>query len=186
MSRVTTPSRADLNEADVVFYDRIVATRKKISGPFTVLLHSPELAARVADVGSFIRFESSLPFACRCLSALLVAREFDCSFEWGGWAPQAEEAGVPTEAIEAVRVGDFPIGLSNELQLVVEFGHQLLRTPHRLSDETYRAAVNHFGLSRTVELAASFGYFSMLTFILNGFEVDPHDGFPPLASPSRS
>lgn len=178
LSRVATPSRADLDEDDVVYYDRIIATRKQISGPFTVLIHNPDLAARVADVGSFVRFESSLPLACRCLTALLVAREFDCRFEWAGWVPQAQAARVPDEAIEAIRVGKPPPGLTKELQLVVDFGQQLLRSPHRLSEETYQASVDHFGLQRTVELAASFGYFSMLTFILNGFEVEPHEGSP--------
>jgi len=178
LPRLTAPDRAELEEADVVFYDRIVATRKTIQGPFTALIHSPDLAARVADVGAFIRFESSLPLACRCLSALLVAREFDCRFEWGGWAPQAETAGVPAEAIDAIRLGQHPTNLSDELQLVLEFGLQLLRPPHRLVDETYEAAVARFGVGRTVELAATFGYFSMLTFVLNGFEVEPHEGAP--------
>jgi 4-carboxymuconolactone decarboxylase len=175
---LTTPDRAQLDEADVVFYDRIVATRKKIQGPFTALIHSPDLAARVADVGAFIRFESSLPLACRCLSALVVAREFDCRFEWGGWAPQAEAAGISPEAIESIRLGQDPTDLSEELRLVVDFGRQLLRSPHRVDDETYQAAIARFGEALTVELAASFGYFSMLTFVLNGFEVEPPEDAP--------
>ena len=39
-------------EKDRRFAETIVASRGAISGPFTAFLHSPEVAARVADLGA--------------------------------------------------------------------------------------------------------------------------------------
>lgn len=180
MSRVPAVERNDLEESDRAFYDQIVASRKKVEGPFSVLIHSPDLASRIADVGAYVRFESDLPIASRCLTALVVARHFDCRYEWGAWVPQAEAAGIPPGAIEAIRTGRPPDGLSNDHALVVTFGKELLDPPHRLTEPTFQAAIDHFGVRGAVELSACFGYLSMLAFTLNGFEVAPHDGAPEL------
>lgn len=154
-------------------YDRIVATRPAVEGPFSVLIHSPDLAARVADVGSYVRFESSVPVEYRCMAALMVASRFDCEFMWAGWAPQAEAAGLQAASIEAIRSGSDPDFTSEDRRLVWEFGRGLLAGDHRVPDDTFAAAVDLLGTTGTVELAAAFGYFSMLTFVLNSFEVPP-------------
>src|ERR1700731_2591480 len=41
-------------------FDSIVASRGAVQGPFTMFLHSPEVAGRVADLGAYVRFEGSL------------------------------------------------------------------------------------------------------------------------------
>ena len=40
-----------------------------------------------------------------------------------------------------------------------------------MSDATYQAALNHFGVQGVVELVATLGYFAMLAFPLNAFEI---------------
>ena len=182
MARLGALERGDLPAEEQDNYDAIVASRGKIQGPFTVLIHSPDLAKRIADVGAYIRFESPLPVAVRCFAAVMVAREMDCAFEWAGWVPQARDAGVPDEAIQALRERRAPSGLSEELQLVYTFGRQLLSAGHRVDDSTYQAVTDHFGVPGTVELTATFGYLAMLSFSLNAFQVDPPEGRPLLES----
>jgi len=41
-------------------FDSIVQSRGAVQGPFTMFLHSPELAGRVAHLGAYVRFEGSL------------------------------------------------------------------------------------------------------------------------------
>ncbi|MPY76874.1 MAG: hypothetical protein GEU87_21780, partial [Alphaproteobacteria bacterium] len=43
------------------FVDRIVLTRGWLSGAFQVLLHSPDVAARIANIGDFVLYHSVLP-----------------------------------------------------------------------------------------------------------------------------
>jgi hypothetical protein len=42
-----------------------------------------------------------------------------------------------------------------------------------VSDDAYRATVEHFGVADTVQIAASIGYFVMWAFLLNTFEIEP-------------
>jgi 4-carboxymuconolactone decarboxylase len=180
VARLPTPRREDLSPEQQKIYDSIVETRGGIMGPFTVLLHSPVVGGRVADVGTYIRFESILPIALRCLAAVVTSRELDCAFEWSGWVPQALKAGIRQETIDAIQDGRTPLGLTEDEALVVSVGRQLLRGNHHISNETFRAIVDRFGTQGAVELTSTFGYFAMLAMSLNAFEVDAHPGTPVL------
>lgn len=174
MARLSPVQREQLQADDQRFYDAIVKTRGNISGPFTVLLNSPDLAARVADVGAYVRFESMLPLAVRTLAAIIAARALDCRFEWAAWAPQAQRAGVRDEIIDAVRERRPLPPLNEEEQLVVDFCQQLCYGNHHVNETTYKDTVAHFGVRGAVELAGTVGYFFMIGVPLNAFEVDPN------------
>ena len=63
--------------------------------------------------------------------------------------------------------------MAADLKVVADFCHQLLRGNHHVSDETYRAAVDHLGVPATVQIAATVGYFVMQAVLLNAFEIAP-------------
>ena len=52
MSRLHNITREELKPEDQVFFDEIVGSRGSIRGPYGVLLHSPKVAARVANTGT--------------------------------------------------------------------------------------------------------------------------------------
>lgn len=177
MARLNPPTREDMNNDDErAAFDHIVASRGQVSGPFTVLVRSPEVGRRVADVGAYCRFESEIPKPLITLAVLNVSRHFNCRFEWAGWTGQARAAGIREDIIQAIAERRRPEGMSEDEELVYSFGEQLLSPAHRLSQETYDAAVARFGLKGTVDLAVTYGYFSLLSFVLNGFEVDVPEG----------
>src|SRR5262245_47995253 len=118
MARLSPPRREELSSEQQVAYDAITASRGHVSGPFTVLLHSPSLAGRAADVVAYVRFESPLPVAVRCLAAILTARDRDCRYVWSAWVPQAQRAGISDEIIAAVQNRQSPTGLTEEQALV--------------------------------------------------------------------
>ena len=61
MPRISPATREQLAPEEQQYYDAIVGSRGSIRGPYGVLLNSPKLAARVADTGSFVRFEFDVP-----------------------------------------------------------------------------------------------------------------------------
>src|SRR3954467_1862831 len=119
-------------EKDRHFAESIVASRGAISGPFTAFLHSPEVAARVADLGAYVRFEGSLDMRARVLAAMTVAREFEAMYVWGAQTGGARRLGVPEETITAIRE-NHSRGLPPEDAEIVEFTRQLLRK-HRVEN----------------------------------------------------
>ncbi len=53
------------------------------SRSFSVFLHSPKLAGRLAHLGAFVRFEGTLDMRVRVLAALTVGPEFEAAYIWG-------------------------------------------------------------------------------------------------------
>lgn len=174
MARLYRLEREQLPENEQPFFDAIGKTRGDISGPFTALIHSADLASRVADVGAYVRFESILPVAVRTFAAIITSRWLDCRYEWGAWSGQARSAGVSDAIIDAVRDRKPLPSLTEEEHIIADFCQQLCSGNHHISDATYKATVDHFGVKGTVELAATVGYFAMIAMPLNAFEVDPN------------
>ena len=81
LSQIT--SKDQVAEKDRSTVDSIVASRGALQGPFTMFLHCPELAGRLAHLGAFVRFEGSLDMRVRVLAAMTVAREFEAVYVWG-------------------------------------------------------------------------------------------------------
>ena len=165
-------SRDDLPSESRHAFDEIEASRGRVQGPFAVLLNSPELARRIADAGAYVRFESTIPARVNELASLITAREFDCQYEWTAHQPQAEKVGIPNEVIAAIRDRKPPQGLPPDEALVVEYSLEVLRN-HRVSEDTFNAALTVFGVQGLIDLTATIGYYSMLAAALNAFEVAP-------------
>lgn len=155
------------------FLDRIVRTRGWISGVFQVLLHTPDVAERVANIGAFILYETILPPAVRMLTWLIAARELDCNYAWHAGVNATRAAGVGDVLIAGLENGKLPAGVTGEEQALLDFCHQLLRGNHHVDETTYRAAVGHFGVPSTVQIAATTGYIVMMSLVANAFDIVP-------------
>ena len=153
-------------------FDAIAGSRGSVRGPFPTLLNSPEVAGRVAHLGTYLRYESTLSAEHRELAIITTARELDCDFEWGPHVTLAREAGVREEAIQVVANRGALELLGEDEARIVKYGRELLRD-HRVSDETFEAAKTRFGNQGVTELTATMGYYAMLAYGLNAFEVEP-------------
>lgn len=153
-------------------YDRIDESRGGVRGPFTVLLHSPEVAGRTGDLGAYLRYESRLNGAERETAILTTAREFDCAYEWAAHEPIARDQSVSEETIGIIVDREPVEGVLNPEETVVQYARELLRD-HDISDHTFRTARDRFAVQGVVELTATIGYYSLIACILNAFDLEP-------------
>ncbi len=167
--------KEDLAPEHQSVFDSIVKSRGKVQGPFSMLLHSPELANRVAHLGAHVRFEMGLPQRLKELVILAVARELDCRFEWSVHAGHARAAGIPEVSIQALRERKVPPGLTAEDAAVCRYVQELLRS-NRVSGPTFATMEKSLGVAGCVELSALVGYYVLLAYILNSMEVEPAEG----------
>src|ERR1700741_4802130 len=86
-------SKRQVSPKDRAVVDGIVQSRGSLQGPFTMFLHCPELAGRLAHLGAFVRFEGSLDMRVRVLAAMTVARELDAVYVWGAQTGGARKLG---------------------------------------------------------------------------------------------
>lgn len=144
----------------------IEGPRKGVFGPFVPLLRAPDLLDRVAKLGEYLRFGSSLDARVRELVTCAVSRHVSNQFEWLMHSKLALSAGVSQPTIESLRVGARPTNLPQDEELALDFTYELLNT-HGVSDSTYAKSVVGFGEKGVVELSTLIGYFAMVSWLMN-------------------
>ena len=178
-ARVPLIEKDKATPAQRAVWERISQSRGRVAGPFAALLHSPELARRIAETGHYVRFDGPLPQTVRELAIITVARALDCQYEWAAHAVLARKAGVREEAITAIREGKAPAGLTPEEAQVSGYADALLRQ-HCVGDAEFTALQARFGLEGLVDLTAAIGYYAMIACALNAFAIEPTAGEPRL------
>lgn len=180
MARIAgVTGREGLSAAQAEAWDELTASRGHVAGPFTVLLHAPEVCKEVGRLGALVRFAGGLPKPLLEVAILTTARSQDAQFEWSAHAALARKAGVAEGTIAAIREGTAPAGLSPDEALVFRYVDELLRTK-RVSKAAFDAAMGRFGQAQVLELTVTAGYYSLLGAVMNAFEVEPAPGEPPL------
>jgi 4-carboxymuconolactone decarboxylase len=181
MARLTPITSKDQVAAkDHAVVDGIVKSRGSLQGPFTMFLHSPELAGRVAHLGAYVRFEGSLDMRVRVLAAMVVAREFEAVYVWGAQTGNARKQNVPETTITAIRE-KHSRGLPPDDAQIVDFTRQLL-TKHRADDATVKALRQRFSDDELIQLTTAIGYYSMLAMTVNACELEAAPGADVLKS----
>jgi 4-carboxymuconolactone decarboxylase len=158
-------------------YDRITAKRGKIGGPFVPLMHHAALAERVADLGEYLRFGSTLPGDLRELAILITSRHLAQPFEWVMHAPVALKEGLPAEIVEHIRSrGDLSTLPARYVRAARVVRHVLAResVPQALQDETEKEV----GVAGVVELVFLAGYYQTIAAVLFAFDVPLPEGTP--------
>jgi 4-carboxymuconolactone decarboxylase len=157
-------------------YERIASgPRGGVRGPFVPLLRCPGIADPFQELGGELRFNGVLPGRLRELAILVAARFWTAQFEWRAHAVIAEKEGVDGEVIAAIAQGRTPDLAAADMKAVYDFSRELHET-RRVSDVTYERAVAALGTDGVVELTVVAGYYTMISMILNTFEVEPPDG----------
>jgi 4-carboxymuconolactone decarboxylase len=152
--------------------EKIVDTRKSLEGPFSVWMHAPEWAERVAHLGTMVRWEGTLELRTRTLAALVVGRHFQAQYVWGIQGVIGAERGVSRETIDAIRDGRSD-GISPADLQIVDFTRQLLRG-NRVQEGLARAVMSRLGADQYVQLTTCIGYYAMLAMTVNGVELEPN------------
>ncbi|HEV2056280.1 MAG TPA: carboxymuconolactone decarboxylase family protein [Methylomirabilota bacterium] len=172
LTPITGKNQVDTKDHAIV--DAIVQSRGALQGPFTMFLHCPELAGRLAHLGAFVRFEGSLDMRVRVLAAMTVARELDAVYVWGAQTGGARRLGVPETTITAIRE-KHARGIPPEDAQIVEFTRELIRK-HRVDEATVKALQTRFGNEGFIELTGAIGYYSMLAMTVNACELEASKG----------
>jgi 4-carboxymuconolactone decarboxylase len=152
-----------------------------VGSPFNVWLRSPESADPIQQVGSYIRFKSSLGPRLNEFAILITAREWTSQYEWFAHHRLALQAGLNPQVAQAVAEGKRPIGMQPDEEVVYDFSRELHQT-RRVSDATYARALQQFGERGVMDLIAVNGYYTLVSMTLNVDRTPIPNGGPlPLA-----
>ena len=174
--RLPVPAEADLNEAQRALLDAIRSGPRGASitprGPFAVWMHAPEFGQVAQPVGGFCRYQTSLPMRLSEFAILCTARLWRAQYEWFAHEPQADKAGVKAKTIQDIKAGRKPASAPKDERAIYDFVQELYKTK-RVSDRTYKKLHGMLGDKAMVELVGLLGYYVMISFTLNVFQMMP-------------
>ena len=182
MALTPTVTRDQVPEKYREAFDHEIAIRRSAAenGPGSVMINSPEMRKRANHLVFYFRQESELPQKIQEMAMILTARAKDCQYIWYAHAARARKEGISDAFVDALRDKKPLPKLPYDEQIVVDYATELFST-NRVSDSTFKAAIDHFGAMLLTELTTMMGYYSMLALNVNAFDVDvPEDGETPL------
>ena len=105
MARIPLVTRDQIVEKEQPAYDTFMRSRanRPNIGPYSLLLHMPEMAQRLEALRIYLRDEASLPPKLQELVMISVAREMSCAFIWYAHAAAARQAGVRGDIVDNIR-----------------------------------------------------------------------------------
>lgn len=175
-------AKEDVAPEHHALYDELAALRGRLSGPASVVLHSPALSKPWNDQSEFLHREAMVEPALSELAISAAARERDCPYIWNAHAKAGRKGGISEATLTATRDNAALGGLPPREEAIVAYTRQLLRT-NRVDQATFDALLNAHGPKWLVEMTGFIGRYAALAGILNSFEVLPGLDAEPLPIP---
>ena len=166
----------EMDDRQRVLFDAIAGPRGGVvRGPFAIWLRHPDLVEKANELGNHLRDDTSVSKRLSELAILVTARYWGARYEWFAHEGQAAAAGVTPEVIEAIRNGEDPDFDDPEAAIVYEVSREIYRSKE-IPDETYRRAIDVLGRTRTIDLVAILGFYTMVAMTLNAFNAPLPEG----------
>lgn len=178
MSRIPELDSESLSEQQRAVVDLITSgPHARVIGPYPAWLQSPELAKRARSLSEYLRFQSTPSKRLAEIAILITGRHWKAEFEFYAHAELARKAGVEEPIIQALAAGKRPEFPNRDDAIVYDLCTEMLGI-RRISDATYKRALDAFGMQTLVELVAIMGYYCMVSITLNAFEAPLPPGVP--------
>ncbi len=186
MTRIPYLRREELGPEGQQLWDDIVSSRGSsilaadggLAGPFNAFVTAPGAGQRLSSLGATLRFETSIERRLSEVAIITIGARWQAEFEWHAHARMARENGVPDAVVDAIGRGEDPPFEVDDERAVYAVARQLGQSGH-LDEATFGAAQRLLGDTGMVELVSLCGYYTLVSFLLNAFEVPLPPGVTP-------
>jgi 4-carboxymuconolactone decarboxylase len=168
--------KADVPESHQYVVDQVLEVFGRVRGPFSILLHSPDLAERLLPMVPFSRKATIVEGKPRLVGILATVREKDAGFVWAAQVRVARENGVSEKTIDVLRAKGDISALEPDEREVALYARQLT-LKNRVDQSVFDTLQKRYGTKWLVELTAIMSFYGALCGVVNAFEVPvPDDG----------
>ncbi len=181
MARIGEVKRENLSPRQQELHDEFLKSRPRatLTGPFSVLIHTPEIAEPADKLVNYYRQKAKIGRRLVELVILLVVRSASVQYAWSVHEPQALKEGFSQDVIDAIRDRKRPDFKRDDEKLVYDFVTELL-ADKTVSAAMFDRAKAAFGLEGVIELVTLVGNYVMIGLVLNTFDIPPQPGVKPL------
>jgi 4-carboxymuconolactone decarboxylase len=178
MSRLEYLRYDDLDPDGQKVWDGVVGSRGAelvneqggLIGPFNAFVHAPDVGRRLSSLGATLRFGTSIERRLSEVAIITVGARWKAEFEWYAHSRMAREHGVPAAVIDAIGHGEDPPFEADDERTIFTAARQLAEAG-RLDQGAYDAARRLLGQAGLVELVSLCGYYTLISYLLNAFDV---------------
>ena len=168
MRRIEPVQPNEMNDLQKrIVHDIASGPRRQVGELMLLWLHSPVLADLVQKVGAYFRAGTSLPQQIMEMIVLLVARHWNCEYEWVAHEPLARAKGLKPEIIEAIRRGSTPIFTDPAEKAAYDFTRSMLDT-QQVSDEIFNRVLATLGKNGFIDMSILIGHYIHGAIVING------------------
>jgi 4-carboxymuconolactone decarboxylase len=177
MPRIKTISgKSDVSPEHHAVVESVEKIFGHIRGPFSVLLHSPKLAAHLAPLVTHFRDENSVEPRLRSIAIITAVREREAPYVWAAQVAAARRNGVSNEVIDLIRAKGDAGKLPAEERDIVSYVRQMLRN-NKVDQATYDALGKRHSVQWMVDLTAAANYYAFVSGMVLPFDIPaPADG----------
>ncbi|MDR6376158.1 carboxymuconolactone decarboxylase family protein [Paraburkholderia caledonica] len=144
-------------------------------GPFNPMLHSPRLGAAAWALTTALSQKSVLPKACKEIAILVTGMRYQAAYEIYAHVAVGRLVGLSELKITALCCGMLPPHMSEQETVAYQVA-RALASSGPLPRPIFDASIRVFGKEGTAELVFLIGNYSLVSVLLNAYDIPVPDG----------
>ena len=162
------PEKLSTEQTEV--FNRLVAGRGRILGPYKIWIHSPTVADGMEHIGTYLNKRSSLSTCEVEIGILVIAQHWDADYVRQAHIKAGKAAGLPQETIDAILAGRDPKLTDPHERAVHRFAASLV-SGAKLSDAEFAEVEQVIGRAGIAEVLVLIGYYTSVSLGMKVHEV---------------
>ena len=164
-NRILEIPEGELSTEQKKVFDDLVAGRGRLLTPYKIWIHSPQLAAAMETIGTFLNKKGSLTEREVELVIVVISTQWQGAYVQAAHVKRCLELGYPQAAMDAIKAGGTP-DLPDAREKAVFDLCQIAMAPGGGSDEVYDRAAETLGRDGLAEVLALLGYYSAVSMAM--------------------
>ena len=176
MNRIEDIAPDDMSAEQKKVFEQLVAGRGKILAPYRVWIHSPDVAARMESIGTYLNKRSTLTTREVEITILVIARHWQSPYVLHAHIKALLAEGMPQAQVDAIVAGK-DAGLTDPHEkAVLEFAAEIVGGS-KLSDERFSELASALRRDSLAEVLVLLGYYTSVALAMKVHDMPiPQDG----------
>jgi 4-carboxymuconolactone decarboxylase len=163
MNRTQDVASDKLTGEQKSIFERLVAGRGRILGPFKIWIHSPPVANAMELLGTFLNKKSSLSTREVEIGILVISQHWDSNYVRTAHIRAGLAAGLPQTTIDTILAGGDPQLSDPHERAVHKFASTLVNKGAQLTDAEFAEIEKVLGRAGIAEVLTLLGYYSAVS-----------------------
>jgi 4-carboxymuconolactone decarboxylase len=170
MDRILDVSPDQLTSEQQTIFERLVAGRGRILGPYRIWIHSPTVAAGMEQIGTFLNKRSTLSEREVEMVIIMIAKHWQGDYVQTAHVRMGRKVGLPGAAIDALVAGNDPKLADPHEAAVYKFAAAMIAS-RKIPDAEFAELEKVLGRPGIAEVLVLLGYYTSVAMAMKVHEV---------------